>query len=323
MIHRVGNRSAALAAALLVASFAWSQPYPAKPVKILVPFPPGGTTDAAARIIGEKLGDEWKQPVVVESRLGAGTTIAAAFVANSPPDGYLLYLTSVITQASTGALYTNLSYDALRSFAPVGPVTTAPFVLVAPAVRAEGLQELIQLARSKPGQLTYASSGSGGAPHLVTELFAKATGITWVHVPFKGMAPAVTSLLAGQADFLVGDVSVMPQVRSGKLKALAVTTARRSALVPGVPTLGEAGVPALEIVAVQGMLAPSRTPREVLGRVNASLNRALAAEDVRKRLNAQGMEPAPAATPEEFGAFVAAEFQKYGRIIQDARIRLD
>lgn len=311
-------------ASLALSIDAAAQSYPAKPVKMLVPFPPGGTTDVAARIFADKLAAEWKQPVVVESRLGAGTTIASAFVASSPADGYLLYLTSVITQASTGALYRNLSYDPLKGFAAIAPVTTAPFVLVTgPSAKASTVKELVSLARTKPGQLTFATSGSGGAPHLVTELFSRATGASGVYVPYKGIAPAATALIAGQVDFMVSDVSVMPLVRAGKLRALAVTTPSESPLVPGVPTLAEAGVPGLEAIATQGVFAAAGTPRDIVSRVNASLNRALVADDVRQRLNSQGMEPALPASPEAFAAFVSGEFQKYGQIIRDAHISLD
>src|SRR5256884_5929176 len=211
------------------------QGYPSKPVKIIVPFPPGGSADAAARIVAEKTGEEWKQPVLVENKPGAGTTIAAAFVAGSAPDGYVLYLTGPISHAVSAALYKNPGYDAVSSFAAVARVASAPFILVVnPSVKANSVRELIELARARPGALTYASSGTGAAPHLAAEMLASMTGPKFVHVPFKGTAPALAALLGGQVDFQIADVAAIPHMRAGKLRALAVTTARPSALVPGV-----------------------------------------------------------------------------------------
>ncbi len=265
------------------------QGYPSKPVKIIVPFPPGGSADASARIVAEKTSEEWKQPVLVENKPGAGTTIAAAFVASAAPDGHVLYLTGPISHAVSAALYKDLSYDAVTSFAAVARVASAPFILVVhPSVKANSVQELVELARARPGALTYASSGSGAAPHLAAEMLASLTGTRFVHVPFKGTAPALVALLGAQVDFQIADVAAIPHVRAGKLRALAVTTARRSALVTEIPTVAESGVPG----------------------------------EVRQRLNAQGFEPAPA-TPEEFGAFLASEVRKYAKIIREAGVRID
>jgi tripartite-type tricarboxylate transporter receptor subunit TctC len=299
------------------------QAFPARPVKIIVPFPPGGSADAAARIVAEKTSDEWKQPVLVENKPGAGTTIAAAFVAGSAPDGYMLYLTGPISHAVSAALYKNLSYDAVKSFAAVARVATAPFILVVhPSVKASSVQQLIELAKTKPGALTYASSGSGAAPHLATEMLASLTGTRFVHVPFKGTAPALVALLGAQVDFLIADVAAIPHIRAEKLRALAVTTAKRSALVPEIPTVAESGVPGFDVPSATGILAPAGTPREIVAKINASINRALATEDVRRRLNSQGFEPAPA-TPEEFGAFLASEVRKYAKVVRDAGVRID
>jgi tripartite-type tricarboxylate transporter receptor subunit TctC len=272
-----------------------SRGYPSKPVKIIVPFPPGGSADAVARIVAEKLADEWKQPVLVENKPGAGTTIAAAFVASAAPDGQVLYLTG-----------------------PISPYS----LVVHPSVNANSLQELIDLARATPGALTYASSGSGAAPHLAAEMLASMTGTKFVHVPFRGTAPALIALLGAQVDFQIADVAAIPHLRAGKLRALAVTTARPSALVPGVPTVAESGVPGFDVPSATGILAPAGTPREVFAKINASINRALAIEEVRQRLNAQGFEPAPA-TPEEFAAFLASEVRKYAKIIREAGVRID
>ena len=310
-------------ALVAAASTAVAQPFPSRPVKIIVPFPPGGSADAAARIIAEKTSEEWKQPVLVENKPGAGTTIAAAFVAGSAPDGYVLYLTGPISHAVSAALYKNLGYDAVSSFAAVARLASAPFILVVhPSVKANSVRELIELARARPGALTYASSGSGAAPHLAAEMLASMTGTKFVHVPFKGTAPALVALLGGQVDFQIADVAAIPHVRAGKLRALAVTTARPSALVPGVPSIAESGVPGFDVPSATGILAPAGTPREIVARINAAINSALATGDVRQRLNAQGFEAAPA-TPEEFAAFLASEVRKYARIIQEAGVRID
>ena len=310
-------------ALVAAASTAVAQPFPSRPVKIIVRFPPGGSADAAARIIAEKTSEEWKQPVLVENKPGAGTTIAAAFVAGSVPDGYVLYLTGPISHAVSAALYKNLGYDAVSSFAAVARLASAPFILVVhPSVKANSVRELIELARARPGALTYASSGSGAAPHLAAEMLASMTGTKFVHVPFKGTAPALVALLGGQVDFQIADVAAIPHVRAGKLRALAVTTARPSALVPGVPSVAESGVPGFDVPSATGILAPAGTPREIVARINAAINRALATGEVRQRLNAQGFEAAPA-TPEEFAAFLASEVRKYARIIQEAGVRID
>jgi tripartite-type tricarboxylate transporter receptor subunit TctC len=261
--------------------------------------------------------------VLVENKPGAGTTIAAAFVAGSAPDGYVLYLTGPISHAISAALYKNPGYDAVESFAAVARVASAPFILVVhPSVKANSVQELVGLAKARPGALTYASSGSGAAPHLAAEMLASMTGTKFVHVPFKGTAPALVALLGGQVDFQIADVAAIPHVRAGKLRALAVTTARSSALVPGVPSIAESGVPGFDVPSATGILAPTGTPREIVAKINATINRALATGEVRQRLNAQGFEPAPA-TPEEFGAFLASEVRKYARVIQEAGVRID
>lgn len=310
-------------AVLAAASAALAQTFPSRPVRIIVPFPPGGSADAAARIVAEKTSEEWKQPVLVENKPGAGTTIAAAFVASSAADGYVLYLTGPISHAVSAALYKNLSYDAVSSFAAIARVASAPFILVVhPGVKANSVQELVGLARAKPGALTYASSGNGAAPHLATEMLASMTETRFVHVPFKGTAPALVALLGAQVDFLIADVAAIPHIRAGKLRALAVTTAKRSALVPEIPTIAESGVPGFDVPSATGILAPAGTPKEVVAKINATINRALATEEVRQRLNAQGFEPAPT-TPEEFGAFLASEVRKYARVIQEAGVRLD
>ena len=310
-------------AAVLLAAGAFAQSYPAKPVRVIVPFPPGGSADAASRSMAEKLSGLWGEPVVLEHKPGAGTTIAAAYVAASAPDGYTILFCGAISHAASANLYRDLSYDAVKSFAALGTIALSPFILVVnPNVKAGSVRELVELARAKPGALNYASSGNGASPHLAAEMFARATDIRMVHVPFKGMQPALVSLLAGEVDLTFADVAVMPLVRSGKLRALAVTTAKPSPLVPGVPTLGEAGVAGVEIPSVAGFIAPARTPRETVAFINASMGKALASDDLRERLIAIGFEPFDS-KPEEFAAFLAAEVQRYARVIRDAGIKVD
>jgi tripartite-type tricarboxylate transporter receptor subunit TctC len=310
-------------AAALVAASAFAQGYPAKPVRVIVPFPPGGSADAASRSMAEKLATLWGQPVVLEHKPGAGTTIAAAYVAASAPDGYTILFCGAISHAASANLYPKLSYDAVKSFAALGTISLAPFILVVSQnTKAGTVRELVDLAKARPGALNYASSGNGASPHLAAEMFARAAGIRIVHVPFKGMAPALLALVSGEVDLTFADVAVMPQVRSGKLKALAVTTARESPLVPGVPTLAEAGIAGVDIPSIAGFIAPAGTPRDNVAFINASMGRALAASDLRERLIGLGLEPY-ASTPEEFGAFLASEVRRYAQVIRDAGIRVD
>lgn len=310
-------------AAALLAAGAFAQAYPAKTVRVIVPFPPGGSADAASRSMAEKLSGLWGQPVVLEHKPGAGTTIAAAYVAASAPDAYTLLFCGAISHAASANLYPNLGYDAVRSFAALGTISLSPFILVVSQnTKVDTVRELVELARAKPGVLNYASSGNGASPHLAAEMFARAAGIRMVHVPFKGMAPALVALLSGEVDLAFADVAVMPQVRSGRLKALAVTTARASPLVPGVPTLAEAGVAGVDIPSVTGFIAPAGTPRETVAFINASMGRALASADLRERLIGLGFEPF-ASTPGEFGAFLAAEVRRYAQVIREAGIKLE
>jgi tripartite-type tricarboxylate transporter receptor subunit TctC len=298
--------------------------FPNRPVRIVVGFPPGGSSDVTARIVAERMSEEWKQPVIVENKPGAGATIAAASVANAPADGYTLLHLGPGTHAISSALYKNLSYDAVRSFVGVGQIAVSPFVVVVGAASpVKSMQDLLALARSKPGQVSYASSGSGAGPHLVTETIASAAGVKFLHVPFKGAAPAAAAALAGQVDFaMVDSASAIPHVQSGKLRALALTTANHSPLYRGVPTVAEAAVPGFAYPSSVGISAPAGTPREVVQKINAALNRALANEGARGRLNGLGFEAAPM-TADEFNAFVAGEVEKYTKIVKDLGLKLD
>jgi tripartite-type tricarboxylate transporter receptor subunit TctC len=316
-------RALATLAAALVAAGAFAQGYPAKPVRVIVPFPPGGSADAASRSMSEKLSSLWGQPVVLEHKPGAGTTIAAAYVAASPPDGYTFLFCGAISHAASANLYRNLGYDPVRSFAPLGTISLSPFILVVnPRTRAASVRDLIALAKARPGELNYGSSGNGASPHLAAEMFMRAAGIRMVHVPFKGMQPVLVALVSGDIDLTFADIAVMPLVRSSRVTALAVTTAKPSPLVPGVPTLAESGAPGVDIPSVAGFIAPAGTPREIVAYVNASMGKALAAGDLRERLVGLGFEPY-ASTPEEFGAFLAAEVRRYAQVIRDAGIKVD
>jgi tripartite-type tricarboxylate transporter receptor subunit TctC len=313
---------AAIAAALLAAG-AFAQAYPAKSVRVIVPFPPGGSADAASRSMAEKLSGMWGQPVVLEHKPGAGTTIAAAYVAASPPDGYTILFCGAISHAASANLYRNLGYDAVKSFAALGTISLSPFILVVnPRTKAASVRELIDLAKARPGELNYGSSGNGASPHLAAEMFARAAGVRMVHVPFKGMQPVLVALVSGEIDLTFADIAVMPLVRSGRLTALAVTTAKPSPLVPGVPTLADSGVSGVDIPSVAGFIAPANTPRETVAFVNASMGKALASRDLRERLIGLGFEPYES-SPEEFAAFLAAEVRRYAQVIRDAQIQVD
>ena len=312
-----------LAGSLLCAAQAFAQGFPSKPVHLVIPFPPGGSSDAVGRIIGEHLSDEWKQPVVIDNKPGAGTTIASAFVAGSTPDGYTLYLQGISTHASAGSLYKNLSFDPAKAFTPVANVSMSPFILVVhPSVKANTAKELLQLGAAKPEALSYASSGNGGSPHLFVEILANANNVKFLHVPYKGFGPAIVALIAGEVNFAVADVAIMPQVRSGKVRALAVSTPRQSVLVPGVPTMAESGVPNMVMPSYIAVLGPAGMPRDVTMGINAQILRAIANEEVKKKLLAQGFEPS-GSTPEELGSLLAAETQRLSQIIRSTGIKLD
>lgn len=311
-----------LASAVLVANAA-AQGFPGKPVRLVIPFPPGGSSDAVGRIIGERLGEEWKQPVIIDNKPGAGTTIASAFVVGSAPDGYTLYLQGVSTHASAGALYKNLSFDPAKAFTPVANVSMSPFVLVVNnTVKANTAREMLQLGQAKPEALSYGSSGNGGSPHLFVEMLAAANGIKFLHVPYKGMGPAIVALIAGEVNFVVADVAVMPQVRAGKVRALAVTTPEPTPLVPGVPTVNAAGLPGYEYTSVIGFLAPAKTPAAIINRLSSELVQILRAPEVNRQLFESGVE-AFGTTPEGFAARMKADIEQWRQIIRENGIKVE
>jgi tripartite-type tricarboxylate transporter receptor subunit TctC len=298
--------------------------FPDRPVKIVVGFPPGGSSDVTARIVAERMSDEWHQPVIVENKPGAAATIAAAFVAAAPADGYTILHLGPGTHAITGATYKNLSYDPVKSFTGIGQIAVSPFVVVVPPSSPfSSLKEVIDAARAKPGQISYGSSGSGGGPNLVTEVIASSSGVKFLHVPFKGAAPAAAAAVAGQVNFATVDsASAIPYVKGGKLRALAVTTEKRSDLFKDVPTVSEAAVPGFAYPSSVGFAAPAGTPPAVVQKINAALNHALSQDAVRKRLEALGFEAAPMSA-DEFNAFLANEVAKYGKVVRDLGFKVD
>lgn len=315
-----------LAVALLTipGGSALAQSYPAKTLKIIVPFAPGGISDVLARVLGQKLNESWGQPVVIENRPGAGTTIAADFIAKSPPDGYTLYFIDLTTHAINASLYRKLPYDSIKDFAPVMLVTSTPLMLVShPSVPAKSVKELIALAKSKPGQLNIAHSGLGTITHLTGEMFKSTLGIDMVNIPYTGSAPATTAVLSGEASMIFSTMPpAMTHTKAGKLRAMAVTTPKRVAAAPDVPTMIEAGVPGFESVLWSGILMPPKTPKEIIDKINSEMRRILQMPDVKERFFAQGGETSPS-TPEQLAAHLKSEIEKWGKIIKASGARAD
>ena len=300
-----------LALAAFAAGSALAQSFPSKPVHVIVPFPPGGGADALARIMGPHLTKLWGQPVIVENRPGASGHIGADFVANSPPDGYTLLMSSTasLTEKNVG------------QFAPVTLVSASPYVItVNPRVPAASVRELIDYARKNPGKLTFGSSGTGAASHLSAELFKSLAGVEMLHVPYKGTGQAVTDLLAGQIDVMFAPAqTVMQHVAAGKLKALAVTSAKRSATLPDLPTAAESGLPGYEAIGWFGLLAPAATPRELVARISGDANKVLADPDVKQKTIALGAEPS-GNSPEQFARFIRDDQAKWSKLMRERGI---
>ncbi|WP_454909050.1 Bug family tripartite tricarboxylate transporter substrate binding protein [Variovorax gossypii] len=321
---------AAAATALLPASrtaAAAQQAYPSKPIRMVIPFTPGGSTDVLGRAIGIELGHAWHQPVVVDNLPGAGGSIGADKVAKSPADGYTLLMGHIGTLAINPSLYPKLDYDPVRSFAPVAWVARVPNVLVVHAsVPARTLAELVALAKAQPGKLAFGSGGNGSAAHIATEYLKLQTGASFLHVPYRGTAPAVTDLLAGQLQLLfTGAPALLPHIKAGKLRALAVSSPQRIALLPDVPTVAESGVPGtkdFEADQWYGVVAPAGTPADIVAMLNRQINQSLNSAEVKARLNAEGAEPTPS-TPQVFGQLIASEMKRWDRVIKSAHITVD
>jgi tripartite-type tricarboxylate transporter receptor subunit TctC len=313
-----------LAAATLVVPPASAQAYPTKPVRMVVPFPPGGSLDIAGRLIAQKLSEAWGQSVVVENKPGAGGNIGADFVAKSPADGYTILLGALSTHAVNPSLYKTMPYDAAKDFAPITLIAVTPNVLVVNASSpVNNVKEFIAYAKANPGKLSFGSGSNGSAGHLAGELFKVETGTDAVHIPFKGGAPATQALLAGDTQFMFDNLAnAMAQVKAGKLKALAVTTAKRSPLVPDLPTMAEAGLPGFDISTWYGFFAPAGTPPAIVAKWNADVTKILNSPDVRAKIVADGAEPSPN-TPEQFAQMIAAELAKYAKIVKASGAKVD
>ncbi|HTO51022.1 MAG TPA: tripartite tricarboxylate transporter substrate binding protein [Burkholderiales bacterium] len=310
-------------AAAAFAGTAGAQQYPAKPVRLVVPFATGGSTDIIGRIVAQRLAEGWGQPVVVENKPGAATTIGSDYVAKSAPDGYTLLLAPapfVITQF----IYPKLPYDGRRDFAPVALLATTPFVLVAhPAVPANDVQSLVAVARARPGTINYASPGSGSVPHLAMELFKARAGVELTHIPYKGGGPAVSDVVGGQVALLFSPpIEVSQHVKAGRLKVIAATTARRIPTLPEVATIDESGYRGFEVLTWFGVFVPAATPRDVVGRIAAELARVLEAPEAREKLGSQGAEVAFLG-PDGFGRFLAEEYEKWGVAVKAAGVKVD
>ena len=296
---------------------AHAQAFPNKPVRLVVPFPPGGPLDTVGRALAQKLTEAWGQSVIVDNRPGAGGNIGADLVAKAAPDGYTVVMGALSTHAVNPSLYAKMPYDAVKDFAPITLVAITPNVLVVnPSLPVNSVRELVAYAKANPGKLAFGSGSNGSAGHLAGELFKADTGTDLLHVPFKGAAPAMQALLSGDIQMMFDNLaSASAQVKAGKLKALAVTTARRSPLAPDLPTMAESGVPGFDISTWFGLLAPAGTPPEIVGRWNTEVGRILRTPEMRERLTAMGAEPAPD-TPAEFAQFIASEAAKYARIVK-------
>jgi tripartite-type tricarboxylate transporter receptor subunit TctC len=307
---------------------AWAQqsaaPYPSRPVKMIMPFPAGGPTDILGRLLAQKLLESWGHNVVVDNRAGGGGQIGAVLAAKAPADGYTLFLGGITTLAIAPFVQKNIQYDPLRDFQAVTQTTISPLMLMAhPSLPAKSVKEFVALARAKPGQINYASSGPGGSGHLAGELFKSTTRTDLVHVPYRGAPPALNDLVAGQVQVMFGTMlAAVPHVRSGKVRALAVTGPKRSIAVPDVPTFAEAGLPSYDASSWNGILVPTGTPPAIVARLSAELVKILHTPNVLDRLEGDG--PIPIGnSPDEFTAYIKAEQAKWGKVVKEAHVRID
>ena len=313
--------SAALA---LLAPLASAQTYPAKPIRFYTPYPPGGTTDILARLFGAKMYEAWNQPVIVEAKPGAGGNIGADFVAKSAPDGYTILMGASGPLAINASLFSKLPYDPLKDFAPVVLSASVPLILVThPTLPVKSVKEFIALMKAKPGQFNYASAGPGSPQHLTAELFKFMAKVEMTHIPYKGSGPAITDLVGGQIPFAFESmIPVLPHVKSGRLRALAVSSVQRSPVMPDVPTVAESGVPGFESIAWYGVVAPAGTPKEIIAKLNAEMVRIANLPDIKQRLIEMGSPPV-AGTPEQFGNLIKSEIPKWGKVVKQAHVSLD
>lgn len=315
---------AAIAGAALLPSLAYAQSYPTKPIRIVVPFPPGGSTDVLARRIGEKLATVWSQPVVVENRAGAGGTVGADYVAKSAPDGYTLLMGVTGSNAIAGALYPKLPYDVIKSFAPVSFVVSSPLVLVrSPAFQGKTVKGLVDIAKGKPGSVSYGSAGNGTSMHLTGEMFKLSTKVSMLHIPYRGSAGAMTDLMGGQIDTMFGDFLVVwPQLQAGALLPVAVTSKDRHKMLPDVPTVAESGYPGFEALSWQGLFAPAGTPPAVVEQLNREVNKALASADMQEYFESRGFTLG-GGSANAFKTFIQVEADKWAKIVRASGAKAD
>jgi tripartite-type tricarboxylate transporter receptor subunit TctC len=302
---------------------AYAQAYPSKAVRMIVPFPPGGGTDYTARLIGQKLSESWGQPVVVENRPGASTIIGSDLVAKAAPDGYTLIMGSV-NHTINPSLIAKLPYDTIGDFTPITVCVTSSYVLVVhPSLPVKSVKELIALARKRPGEINYSSSGSSGPQHLAGELFKMMASVDITHVPYKGGGPAATALVGGHVQMQFSTpVSALPHLKAGRLRPLAVTSLKRSDAFPELPTISEAALPGYEAVTWWGLLAPAQTPREIVNKVHGDVVKVLQSPDTKEKLARQGVSPA-GTTPEQFAEMIQRDIVKLGKVVKAANVKLD
>ncbi|MDM0120599.1 Bug family tripartite tricarboxylate transporter substrate binding protein [Variovorax arabinosiphilus] len=314
----------ALAATALLPSLAAAQSFPTKPIHIVVPFPPGGSTDLLARRIGEKLAAAWGQPVVVDNRAGAGGTLGADYVAKSAPDGYTLLMGVTGSNAIANALYPKLPYDVVKDFAPVSLVVSSPLVLVRnPGFAGKTVAEVVAMAKAKPGSISCGSPGNGTSMHLTGEMFKLSAKVSMLHIPYRGSAGALSDLMGGQIDTMFGDFLVVwPQLEAGKLQPIAVTSKTRHKMLPNVPTIAESGYPGFEALSWQGLFAPAATPPAVVEQLNREVNKALASADIQEYFGSRGFTLGGSSAT-EFKAFVKVEADKWAKIVQASGAKPD
>jgi tripartite-type tricarboxylate transporter receptor subunit TctC len=313
----------AIFCALILPNVALAQPYPAKPVRIIVPFAAGGAVDVVARAVGQRMSEQMGNPVIIENKPGASANLGAELVAKAAPDGYTV-LMGANGLATNMTLFHNLAFDTLKDFAPVARVGYAPLVLVVEAsFPAKSLKELIALAKAKPGSLNYGSAGNGGSGHLASELFALTTKIDVVHVPYKGGSPALTDLMGGRLSFMIiNPIEVLSNIKSGRLRAFAVANPKRIAMLPDVPTFIEAGVPGYDASVWWGLVVPAKTPKDIVVKLSSEALKALEDEGVKEKLSNLGAVIDPAG-PEQFGKFLKAEIDKWAHVIKTSNIHAD
>ena len=321
-MHPITRRTAGLLLAWSACT-AWGQAWPNKPIRMVVAFPPGGPTDIVSRVIAQRLSEQLGQQVIIDNKPGAGGNIAAELIANAPADGYtLFYNTSAIVIGP--ALYSKVNYDTLKDFAPVALTASVPMVLaVNPNLPARSVKEFLDLARSKPGQLNYSSSGTGTITHLASAMLSTQTGIQTQHVPYKGSAPGLVDLASGQTQFMIDTINtVLPYVRDGRLRGLAVSSMKRSSVLPDLPTLHESGLSGFDASAWQGIMAPAATSSDIVQRLNTEVNKALAHPEVRAKLAAQGADVL-GGTSAEYAAHLRSELPRWAKAVKDSGAKAD